>query len=131
MSSSWLDPVKGIITSHCEQRLNPLTGQTELHNGLDIAVEEGTPVLAVRSGKIIEAGENSGYGKFIKMELDNNYTALFAHLSEILTKEGEYVNKGGVIAKSGNTGASTGPHLHYSLWYGAELINPINFVSFG
>ena len=125
----WLSPVKGIITSACGERINPILGKRENHNGLDIAVAEGTAVVAVKSGKVTEVRTSATYGKLLEYETIDGYTVMYAHLSKVLVQEGEQVKQGQKVAESGNTGLSTGPHLHYSLWKGEKLLDPMEYLS--
>ena len=125
----WLSPVEGVITSACGERVNPILGKRENHNGLDIAVAEGTAVIAVKSGKVTEVRTSATYGKLLEYETTDGYTVMYAHLSKILVHEGERVKQGQKVAESGNTGLSTGPHLHYSLWKGEKLLDPMDYLS--
>ena len=125
----WLPPVKGVITSACGERVNPILGKRENHNGLDIAVAEGTAVIAVKSGKVTEVRTSATYGKLLEYETTDGYTVMYAHLSKVLVQEGEIVKQGQKVAESGNTGLSTGPHLHYSLWKGEKLLDPMDYLS--
>lgn len=109
--------------------MNPILHRQELHNGLDIAVAEGTDVVAVKSGTVTEVRTSATYGKVLKYETKDGYAVMYAHLSEVLVKKGEKIRQGQVVAKSGNTGLSTGPHLHYSLWKEEELLDPLDFLS--
>jgi len=127
----WLSPVEGVITSGCGERENPILHKQENHNGLDIAVAEGTDVIAVKSGTVTEVRTSATYGKVLQYETTDGYTVMYAHLSEVLVKEGEEIWQGEVVAKSGNTGLSTGPHLHYSLWKGETLLDPMEYLSAG
>ena len=125
----WIPPVNGVITSACGERVNPILGKRENHNGLDIAVAEGTAVIAVKSGKVTEVRTSATYGKLLEYETIDGYTVMYAHLSKVLVQEGEMVKKGQKVAESGNTGLSTGPHLHYSLWKGEKLLDPMDYLS--
>ena len=125
----WLSPVEGVITSTCGERVNPILGKRENHNGLDIAVAEGTAVIAVKSGKVTEVRTSATYGKLLEYETTDGYTVMYAHLSKVLVQEGEMVKQGQKVAESGNTGLSTGPHLHYSLWKGEKLLDPMDYLS--
>ena len=125
----WLSPVEGVITSACGERVNPILGKRENHNGLDIAVAEGTAVIAVKSGKVTEVRTSATYGKLLEYETTDGYTVMYAHLSKVLVQEGEIVKQGQKVAESGNTGLSTGPHLHYSLWKGEKLLDPMDYLS--
>ena len=117
-TEDWIDPVKGVITSSCGTRENPILHKEELHEGLDIAVAEGTDVLAVKSGVVTEVRTSATYGKVLKYETEDGYTIMYAHLSEVLVKKG-------------NTGLSTGPHLHYGVYKDGELLDPMDFISLG
>ena len=121
--------MEGIITSYCGERENPILHKQENHNGLDIAVPEGTDVIAVKSGTVTEVRTSATYGKVLEYETKDGYTVMYAHLSKVLVKQGEEIKQGQVVAKSGNTGLSTGPHLHYSLWKGETLLDPMEYLS--
>lgn len=125
----WINPATGIITSSCGTRINPVLDRQELHNGIDIAVSMGTEVVAVRSGVVSEVRRSPTFGLLVKYKTEDEFEIMYAHLSEVLVKIGDEVTQGQAIAKSGNSGLSTGPHLHYSVWKEGELIDPIQFVS--
>ncbi|MBQ9090810.1 MAG: M23 family metallopeptidase [Anaerotignum sp.] len=125
----WLSPVEGVITSGCGDRINPILSKRELHNGLDIAVAEGTDVVAVKSGTVTEVRTSATYGKLLQYETKDGYRVMYAHLSDILVRKGDEIKQGQIVAKSGNTGLSTGPHLHYSLWKDDELLDPMKYLS--
>ena len=124
----WIEPVQGIITSSCGTRENPILNKTEYHNGLDIAVAENTDALAVKSGVVTDVRTSQTLGNVVEYQTKDGYTILYAHLNDILVKKGDTVKQGQVIAKTGNTGLSTGPHIHYSIWRGDMLFNPMQFV---
>lgn len=107
-----------------------MSNEQELHNGVDISVDEGTPAIAVKSGYIIEIGNNDEYGNYIKHKTDDNYIIMYAHCKQIFGKVNDLIEQGQILALSGNTGASTGPHLHYTIWYNDELIDPTPFLKF-
>lgn len=100
----------------------------ELHDGVDIAAAEGTDVVAVRSGIVTEVRTSATYGKVLQYETEDGYTVFYAHLSETLASEGEHIRQGQVVAKSGNTGLTTGPHLHYSVRRDGVLLDPMQFL---
>ena len=128
----WLAPVAaGGVTSDCGERGNPLLHKQELHDGLDIAVPQGTEVVAVKSGRVTEVRTSATYGKLLRFETTDGYTILYAHLSEILVGQGEKIKQGQVVAKSGNTGLSTGPHLHYGIYREGKLLNPMEYLPEG
>jgi len=121
--------VEGIITSACGERVNPVLHKQELHDGIDIAVAEGTAVAAVKSGTVTEVRTSATYGKLLRYQTEDGYEVMYAHLSEVLVKKGDEISQGQVVAKSGNTGLTTGPHLHYSLWRDGELLDPAEYLS--
>ena len=127
----WLAPVEGIVTSSWGARENPILHKEEFHDGLDIAVTEGTDVAAVKSGVVTEVRRSDTYGRVLRYRTKDGYEILYAHLSQVLVKKGERVKQGQIVARSGNTGLSTGPHLHYALRRDGKSLNPGAFLSMG
>lgn len=125
----WINPAEGLITSSCGVRENPVLNKKEFHNGIDIGVGTGTKVAATRSGVVRAVRTSETFGKVLEFETEDGYKIMYAHLSEVLVKKGEKVKQGEIVAKSGNTGLSTGPHLHYSLWKDGKLIDPLYYVT--
>jgi murein DD-endopeptidase len=111
----WITPVKGKISSPFGNRKHPITGITTFHNGIDIAVPVGTIIVCPYNGEVIQVNVSDLGGKQIIIMHDNGYKTGYAHLSQQLVIKGEKVKKGQKIALSGNTGKSTGPHLHLTL----------------
>lgn len=106
----------GVLTSSPGLRLDPFgSGRMIMHNGWDIAVPVGTPVYPTQEGTVYFAGEYKGYGNLVAIEHGKGYISLYGHNAEILVRPGMYVTSKTVIAKSGNTGRSTGPHVHYEV----------------
>lgn len=104
----------GVITSGVGLRVDPFgSGKLVFHRGIDIAVPVGTPVRATRKGQIVFAGPRSGYGSTVIVEHTNGDRTLYGHNSLVRVQPGDYVESGTVIAFSGNTGRSTGPHVHF------------------
>lgn len=124
----WINPVDGVITSSFGARSNPVNKKDEVHDGLDIAVGLGTGVAAVKSGTVLETKKSATYGNVLIYETNDGYTVMYAHLDEFLVKQGQKIKQGEVVALSGNTGLSTGPHLHYTLISAGEKIDPITTV---
>lgn len=116
------------MTSSFGTRINPVLGVEEFHNGIDIAVPTGTEVVAIYSGRVGAIGLSETFGYFMFIYLDNGYRVMYAHLDEILLPSNTYVQQSDVVALSGNTGLSTAPHLHYSLWRGDELVDPVYYI---
>ena len=101
-----------------------------LHGGVDLAVPEGTPVYAADNGKVIVAGNlGDGYGNYIILDHQNGYKTLYAHNSELLVSVGDVVAQGEQLALSGNTGNSTGPHVHFEIQVNDEKVDPQQFVT--
>jgi murein DD-endopeptidase MepM/ murein hydrolase activator NlpD len=106
----------GVLTSSPGMRLDPFgSGRMIMHNGWDIAVPPGTPVHPTQEGTVYFAGDYKGYGNLVAIEHGKGYISLYGHNSEVLVKPGMKVTPQTVIALSGNTGRSTGPHLHYEV----------------
>lgn len=111
-----LPAVGGRITSKVGMRIDPIDGKWRQHNGIDIAIPSGTPVNPVASGIVVYSGNRSGYGNTIIVEHDNGVVTLYAHNSQLLIHVGQPVTPDSVLALSGSTGRSTGPHLHFEAW---------------
>ena len=123
-------PVTGLVTSEFGGRADPFTNAPSSHQGIDIAVESGTSVLAVMSGVVSEVGyEVNGYGNFVVIKHSDKFETLYAHCNKITVKEGEEVSAGECVGKSGSTGKSTGPHLHFETIVGGTSLNPRWFLS--
>ena len=101
------------ISSHYGWRLHPIFGNRRFHTGTDFIAPEGTPVVATKSGRVVLADYNSGYGLIVGLRHDEENESRYAHLSQIHVKPGQWVEQGTVIGRVGNTGLSTGPHLHF------------------
>lgn len=109
-------PVDGRITSRTGWRIDPFDGVLRIHRGVDIAIPEGTPVRPVAPGVVTFSGTRPGYGNMVIIEHDGGMTTIYAHASRNLVHPGDRVDTGTVIALSGSTGRSTGPHLHFEAW---------------
>ncbi|ADY73374.1 Peptidase M23 [Desulfurobacterium thermolithotrophum DSM 11699] len=121
-------PTVGRITSGFGLRRNPITGRIEFHLGVDIANTWGTPVRASADGKVIKAGWCGLMGKCIVIKHNKDFSTYYGHLAKIFVKKGEYVEKGQIIGITGNSGRSTGPHLHYTIKYKNKIVNPIAYM---
>ncbi len=111
-------PVKGRVTSTVGLRPDPINGDIRMHNGIDIAIPEGTPVKPVAPGRIAYSGLQPGYGNMVIVQHDDGMISVYAHHSRNMVKTGERVARESRIALSGSTGHSTGPHLHFEAWQG-------------
>ncbi len=107
------------------RRLNPVTGRIAPHKGVDFAMPQGTPVLAVGDGEVVMAKRSGAAGFFVAIRHGRTYTTRYMHLKKLLVKPGQKVKRGDRIALSGNTGRSTGPHLHYEVWINQQAVNPL------
>ena len=119
------------ITSKFGWRENPILKRKEFHSGLDLRANVGTPILAPADGvvKFTEYNQNSGYGNVISISHNYGFESSYAHLqNRRVVKEGQFIRKGDLIAYSGNTGMSTGPHLHYEVKFIGRSLDPETFV---
>jgi murein DD-endopeptidase MepM/ murein hydrolase activator NlpD len=119
-----VSPVQGEISSEFGWRQDPFTGDRAWHSGVDYAAAEGSSVKACWSGEVVFAGENKGYGKQVVIKHDQGWQSVYAHNSENLVSPGDQVQAGQEIAKVGDTGRSTGPHLHFELKQGDMAWDP-------
>ena len=110
-------------------RVHPITGQYKLHSGMDIGCGTGTSVVAAQAGTVIKASYNTAYGNHVVISHGNGISTLYAHNSTLLVSVGQQVTQGQVISKSGNTGYSTGPHLHFEVLVNGSPQNPRGYVS--
>ena len=114
----------GIISSRYGERVNPITGTSHFHNGIDIAAPEGTEVMASRAGTIQLVDYNDICGNFISIIHENSYETLYCHLKKVFVQLNQKVQSGMIIATVGNTGMSTGPHLHFEIRNLGETKDP-------
>lgn len=121
-------PAHGFITSEFGMRTDPFTGLQQLHAGMDFSAEIGSRVSAPADGKVIYARRRGAYGKSIEIEHVHGLTTRYAHLSEINVREGQKVKRGQAIGAIGNTGRSTGPHLHYEVRLNGVPQDPARFI---
>ena len=123
-------PLMGRQSSTYGVREDPFINERAFHGGVDIETKEGKLVRASRHGKVVFAGEGTGYGLLVVLAHDLGYHTLYAHLAEILVEEDDYVDTGYAIGKAGSTGRSTGPHLHFEIRRYREPLNPENIPFF-
>jgi murein DD-endopeptidase MepM/ murein hydrolase activator NlpD len=122
-------PAAGTITSTYGFRSDPMSGENVHHDGLDIANETGTPVYAPADGIIKEAGNKQNFGKAVVIEHpETGLKSIYAHLSNYVVLANQFVRRGELIAFIGNTGKSTGPHLHYEIHQNGVPVNPAKFI---
>lgn len=109
-------------------RIDPITGQKALHEGIDFLVDTGTAVHAAAGGIVVAAQFHPQYGQVIDIDHGNDFTTRYAHNSKLLVKAGDLVQRGAIIAESGSTGRSTGPHVHFEVRYKGVAQNPNRFL---
>lgn len=122
-------PTIGRFTSGFGFRPDPFTGQRRFHNGIDIANSIGTSIRASMAGRVVHIESQVGnYGKFVIIQHARGFQTLYAHLDNFAVSVGQYVNQGQLIGRMGNTGRSTGPHLHFSIIQNGNFVDPLGFV---
>lgn len=117
------------ITCDFGPRPHPITKNPSYHTGIDIGIPSGTSVKAASNGTVTFAGYSSVWGNYVLIDHGSGYVTIYAHNSKLLVKKGQKVKIGQTIAKSGNTGWSTGPHLHFGIRKNGEWVNPINMLN--
>ena len=127
-STPSLWPARGWVTSDFGVRLDPYTAERMMHRGLDIATANGQGVAAPSDGTVVFAGTEGGYGKVLVIDHGYGVKTRYGHLSEIFVKLGDRVKRGARVAAVGNTGRSTGPHLHYEVRVNGIPENPRKFI---
>ena len=121
-------PAKGWLTSRFGYRVSPFSGKSVLHAGLDIAAAPGSPVYAPADGVVTFASYDEGYGKLVSVDHGYGVSTRFGHMSQIYVQVGQRGTKWDVLGAVGNTGRSTGPHLHYEVRINGTPVDPINYI---
>lgn len=124
--SAW--PVRGWVTSGFGYRDSPTSGGRRLHAGIDIAAPRGTPIIAAADGHVVFSGYHSAYGNLLVLDHGYGLVTRYAHTSRLLAKVGDHVQRGQLVALVGNTGRSTGPHLHFEVYQDGVAVNPRKFL---
>jgi murein DD-endopeptidase MepM/ murein hydrolase activator NlpD len=127
-STPSLWPARGWVTSDFGVRLDPYSAERRMHQGLDIATPHGQPVLSPSDGTVVFAGTEGGYGKVLVIDHGYGVKTRYGHLSEIFVHLGDRIRRGDKVAAVGNTGRSTGPHLHYEVRVNGVPENPRKFI---
>ena len=128
-SISPVDPRESWISSSYGLRTSPFTGEEQFHPGVDIASVEGTPIIAPAKGTIVFVGKEGSLGKTVRIKHDSVYESTYGHLSKTAVKKGQRVERGNVIGYMGNTGRTTGPHLHYAIAKSGKNVNPFPYMA--
>ena len=122
-------PTAGWLTSQFSRsRIHPLLHVSRPHEGIDLSAPMGTAVVAPAAGRVVRAGNQSGYGLVLEIDHGNGIVTKFAHLSRIAVKQGSRVTRGQLVAAVGNSGLSTGPHLHYEIHVHGKVVDPLTYV---
>jgi len=124
-------PAEGRISSGFGMRKHPLFHVNKLHTGVDISLSLGTPLYATADGVISFAGRSGGNGNIVVIEHGHGYSTVYGHNTENLVRSGQTVKRGEIVAYSGSTGFSTGPHVHYEVWVDGKSVNPLPFLKGG
>lgn len=121
-------PSDGPVTSRFGKRKDPLNHKSAFHTGVDLRGKRGDKIYATADGVVLKAFRNGSFGNYIKISHKNGYTTSFAHMQAFLVRKGDKIKRGQLIGLVGNTGRSTGPHLHYEIALNGKRINPYDFM---
>jgi murein DD-endopeptidase MepM/ murein hydrolase activator NlpD len=126
LPSRW--PIRGPVNSEFGRRLSPWTAAAEHHSGLDIGAPIGTPVQAPAPGTVVFSGPHAEYGLTVVIDHGNDTKSLYGHLSKLGVAAGQQVRRGDLVALTGNTGRSSGPHLHYEIQVTGQAVDPYTYL---
>ena len=127
-STPSIRPARGWMSSGFGYRISPFTGEGEFHKGIDIAARMGSPIVAPADGIISSIIQDHGYGRLLTVKHGYGIVTRYGHLKKALVKKGQYVKRGETIALVGNSGRSTGPHLHYEVHLNRVPIDPVRYI---
>lgn len=127
-STPAIRPAKGWLTSRFGHRTSPFTGRREFHKGLDIANQKGTPVMVTADGIVRSVGSRRYLGNYIVIDHGHGMVTHYGHLDKAVVKRGAKVKRGDKIAEMGNSGRSTGPHVHYAVYLNGVPVNPSSYI---
>ena len=129
-SSGWVCPVPYYtLTSPFGMRVHPISGKWKMHNGVDMAAAQGTPIYAAKSGKVtVTSFQAGGAGYYVSINHGDGFSSVYMHMTHYIVSPGQYVTAGQVIGYVGSTGGSTGPHLHFGISYNGSYVNPMNYI---
>jgi murein DD-endopeptidase MepM/ murein hydrolase activator NlpD len=122
-------PVRGWVTSPFGNRTSPFSGIVKFHEGIDIAAQTGMPIMAPADGVVVKAGFSTGYGNMVEISHGYGIKTVFAHNSRLNVKAGQRIKRGDVICYVGDSGSSTGPHLHYEVRLNGLPVNPTKYMN--
>jgi murein DD-endopeptidase MepM/ murein hydrolase activator NlpD len=121
-------PTTGYLSCGFGYRVDPFTGINQLHSGIDLAADIGTPVYATAEGVVCSLERDVGLGRVIKINHKYGYLTVYGHLSQIGVSNGQSIKRGDLIGTVGNTGLTTGPHLHYEVYFQDQPQNPLKYI---
>lgn len=121
-------PTRGWLSSRFGQRISPFTGKKEFHEGIDISTRMSTPIVSTANGRVAFSGWERGYGRVVRVDHGHGLETKYAHLKKSLVKKGQLVKRGDRIALVGNSGKSTGSHLHYEVHVNGQPVNPLRYI---
>lgn len=129
-SSGWVCPVPYYtLTSPFGMRVHPISGKWKMHDGVDMAAAQGTPIYAAKSGRVTVASfQAGGAGYYVSINHGDGFSSIYMHMTHYIVSPGQYVNAGQVIGYVGSTGGSTGPHLHFGISYKGSYVNPMKYI---
>jgi len=129
-SATWVTPVSGFtITSPFGMRTHPILGTQRMHNGIDMACAQGTPIYATRAGKVTVASyQAGGAGNYVSINHLDGFSSIYMHMTHYVVSVGQSVSQGQLIGYVGSTGLSTGPHLHFGISYAGTYVNPLAYI---
>ena len=129
-SAGWVTPVSGYtLTSPFGNRLHPVLGYYRMHNGIDMACAQGTPIYATRAGKVTTASyQAGGAGYYVSINHLDGFSSIYMHMTHYVVSAGQSVSQGQLIGYVGSTGISTGPHLHFGISYAGTYVNPLAYI---
>jgi len=129
-NSSWITPVSGYtLTSPFGMRKHPVLGYNRMHNGIDMACPQGTPIYATRSGRVTTAAyQAGGAGNYVSINHLDGFASIYMHMTHYVVSPGQNVSAGQLIGYVGSTGISTGPHLHFGISYAGTYVNPLAYI---
>ncbi len=130
-AGGWVRPLSSYrVSSPYGNRVHPVYGTVRFHGGIDLAAPQGSPIYAARGGTVTAAGYSSSNGYYVTISHDNEFSTAYLHMTHYTVKVGQKVSAGQKIGEVGSTGVSTGPHLHFSMYYNGKTVNPANYISF-
>ncbi len=129
-NASWTTPVSGYrISSPFGMRTHPVLGTQRMHNGIDMACNQGTPIYATRAGKVTVASyQAGGAGNYVSINHLDGFSSIYMHMTNYVVSAGQSVSQGQLIGYVGSTGLSTGPHLHFGISYAGTYVNPLAYI---